>query len=580
MNLHRLRLPYGSAVTALSVVALSLPAAAQNPVSRVSVDGAGAQGNGDSGILSHGSISQDGRWVAFESQASNLVSGDTNGVADIFVKDLATGAIVRITEDSTGRQGNGSSSSPCLSKDGRFVAFESLASNLVAGDTNGSYDVFRCDRDPDANGIFDEGNSVTIRVSVRTNGTQGNADSVTPSISGDGLFVAFASAATNLVVGDTNGFTDIFVRDVAASKTTQMSVDASLTPLSNGHSHAPSISSDGSLVAYSSYASNLVSGDVNGYEDVFVFDRVNKIATLVSVSSALTQGDNDSSGAAISADGKFVAFASYATNLVASDTNSVSDIFEHEIATALTTRMSVDSAGAEGDFDSYSPAINSDGTVVAFESLSDNLSPNDTNGLTDVFAHDVGTAATDCMTLNAVGVPSDGFGSYRPELSGDGVLVAFTSSADNLVTGDSNGVFDIFLRDRSLPPRSASWAQYGNGFPGTLFTPDLTASANPVFGASLTLDADNSSGGPTFGLLFVGAGSTSLQTNKGGQILVAWNFILAIPFAGAGGVSLPVTIPLDLSLVGADAFLQMIEADSGAPFGFSFTPGLQLTFGI
>ena len=308
------------------------------------------------------------------------------------------------------------------------------------------------------------------------------------------------------------------MRDVAASKTTQMSVDASLTPLSNGHSHAPSISSDGSLVAYSSYASNLVSGDVNGYEDVFVFDRVNKIATLVSESSALTQGDNDSSGAAISADGKFVAFASQATNLVASDTNSVSEIFEHEIATANTTRMSVDSSGAEGDFDSYSPAINSDGTVVAFESLSDNLSPNDTNGLTDVFAHDVGTAATDCMTLNAVGVPSDGFGSYRPELSGDGVLVAFTSSADNLVTGDSNGVFDVFLRDRSLPPRSASWAQYGNGFPGTLFTPSLTASANPVFGAPITLDADNSSGGPTFGLLFVGAGSTSLQTNKGGQI--------------------------------------------------------------
>src|SRR5262249_587360 len=133
----------GSAFTALSVFAPALPAAAQNPVSLVSLDGGGAQGDGDSGVLSRASVSRDGRWVGFDSQATNLVSGDTNGVSDIFVKDLSTGAIVRITEDpSSGRQANGSSSSPSLSQDGRFVAFESLASNLVSGDTNGAYDVF------------------------------------------------------------------------------------------------------------------------------------------------------------------------------------------------------------------------------------------------------------------------------------------------------------------------------------------------------------------------------------------------------------------------------------------------------
>jgi len=564
----------------LALVALALPAVAQNPVSRASLDSAGSEGNGDSGVLSRGSISEDGRWVAFESQASNLVANDTNGVADIFVKDLQTGAIVRITEDSSGREGNASSSSPSLSKDGRFVAFESLASNLVGGDTNGAYDIFRCDRDPDVNGVFDEGNSVTTRMSVRTNGVQGNADSVTPAISGDGAFVAFASSATNLVTGDTNGFTDVFVRDVAASKTTQVSVDASSTPLSNGPSHAPSISSDGAFIAYSSYATNLVAGDLNGYEDVFVFDRVNKFATLVSVDSTLVQGNNDSSGAAISGDGKFVAFASYASNLVASDTNFASDVFVHETASGLTVRASVDTTGTEGDFDSYSPSLDFDGTVAAFESNSDNLSPNDTNGVSDVFVRDLVSATTDCMTLNAVGVASNGFGSYRPRLSGDGLLCAFTSSADNLVVGDGNGVFDMFVRDRSIVPRAASWSQYGSGFQGTSFIPDLTPSANPVFGAPITLDASNSSGGPTFGLLFVGASTAQIQTNKGGQILVAWNFIAAIPFPGTGGISLPVTVPLDLSLAGVSAYLQMIEADVGAQFGFSFTPGLELDFGI
>jgi len=564
----------------LALVALALPAAAQNPVSRASLDAGGGEGNGDSGVLSRGSISQDGRWVAFDSQATNLVANDTNGISDVFVKDLQAGAIVRITEDSSGREGNASSSSPSLSQDGRFVAFESLASNLVGGDTNGGYDIFLCDRDPDLNGVFDEGNSVTTRVSIRTNGTQGNADSVTPSVSGDGLWVAFASAATNLVTGDTNGFTDVFVRDVAGSKTTQVSVDASLTPLSNGPSHAPSISSDGAFIAYASYASNLVSGDLNGYRDVFVFDRVNKIATLVSVDSALVQGDNDSSNAAISGDGNFVAFASQASNLVASDTNFVSDVFVHEIASGVTVRASVDTTGTEGNFDSDAPSLNFDGSIAAFESNSDNLSPNDTNGITDVFVRDVVQAVTDCMTLNAVGVASNGFGSYRPRLSGDGLLCAFASSADNLVVGDGNGVFDLFVRDRSIVPRAAGWSQYGNGFQGTSFVPDLTPSANPVFGASLSLDASNSSGGPTFGLLFVGANTAQIQTNKGGQILVAWSFIAAIPFPGSGGISLPVTIPLDLSLAGVSAYLQMIEADVGAQFGFSFTPGLQLDFGI
>src|SRR6185295_12719984 len=144
---------------------------------------------------------------------------------------------------------------------------------------------------------------------------------------------------------------------------------------------------------------------------------------------------------------------------------------------------------------------------------------------------------------------------------------------------DTNGAMDLFLDDRTISPPLAGWSTYGTGFMGSSFIPSLTPSANPVFGSSLTLDATNSAGTPTLGLLFIGAAPASIPTNKGGTLLVAWNFILGIPF-GSGGVSLAVTIPQDIGLVGVDAFLQMVELDPGAAFGFSFTQGLDLQLGL
>jgi Tol biopolymer transport system component len=232
------------------------------------------------------------------------------------VHDRLTGQTTRVSVASDGAQGNGDSECPSISADGRYVAFASLASNLVPGDTNGRMDIF----------VHDRLTGQTTRVSVASDGTEGNGDSGFPSISADGRYVAFASLASNLVPGDTNGTWDVFVHDRLTGQTTRVSV-ASGGAQGNGDSRFPSISADGRYVAFQSYASNLVPGDTNGVLDVFVHDRLTGQTTRVSVASDGTQGDSYSFGSSISADGRYVAFASYASNLVPGDTNGWADVF-------------------------------------------------------------------------------------------------------------------------------------------------------------------------------------------------------------------------------------------------------------
>src|SRR5437773_163044 len=207
---------------------------------RVSADSAGTQGN-DSSFSP--SLSADGRSVTFASVASNLVPGDTNGVRDIFVRDLKTGQAVRGSVDSAGTQGNDSSFSPSLSADGQLVAFASVASNLVPGDTNGVRDTF----------VHDLTTRQTVRVSADSAGTQGNGSSFSPSLSADGQLVAFASDATNLVPGDTNGVKDIFVRDLMTGQTERMSVDSGGIE-GNGDSFIPSLAASSRLAAFDALA--------------------------------------------------------------------------------------------------------------------------------------------------------------------------------------------------------------------------------------------------------------------------------------------------------------------------------------
>jgi Tol biopolymer transport system component len=426
-------------IVTLVVACLARPLDSQvlpGATSRVSVASDGTQANYDA---RYSSVSADGRVVAFESAASNLVAGDTNGAPDIFVHDRDTGATSRVSVSTNGTEGNGGSSYAAISANGRVVAFWSYATNLVAADTNDSPDIFVHDRDT----------GVTSRVSVASNGTEANASSFYHAISADGRYVAFSSDATNLVSGDTNGKVDVFLHDRVTGSTTRVSVESGGAQ-ANDDSYYPALSADGRYVAFSSDATNLVAGDTNLRTDVFVRDCVAGVTTRVSVASNGAQADFESLWPSLSADGRYVAFESDAGNLVPNDIGP-RDIFVHDRATAATTLVSVSSGGAQGNGNSYSATISADGRKVAFASHASNLVTGDTNGFDDIFVHDRATGTTTRVNVPVSGLQSNDY-SYQPAISADGLTVSFTSGASNLVPNDTNHSPEIFVNATATPP--------------------------------------------------------------------------------------------------------------------------------
>ncbi len=405
---------------------------------RASVATGGAEANGESGndYSVFPSISADGRYAVFDSLASNLVTGDTNGGRDVFVRDLWGDTTERVSVSTGGAQGNDESAGLSASADGHYVAFHSLASNLVPGDTNGTLDVF----------VHDLWGHTTERVSVATGGAQGNGWSEFPSISADGRYVAFGSDASNLVPGDTNGIRDIFVHDLWGHTTERVSV-ATGGAQGNGLAERPSISADGRDVAFASDASNLVPGDTNGIRDVFVRHLLDSKTELVSVATGGAQGNGVSSFVSISADGHYVAFRSDASNLVPGDTNGTRDVFVRDLLESKTELVSVATGGALGNGVSTWPSISADGRFVAFRSDASNLVLGDTNGVRDVFVRDRLGDATERVSVATCGAEGNG-ASGELSISADGRYVVFDSSASNLVGDDTNGSIDIFVRDR------------------------------------------------------------------------------------------------------------------------------------
>jgi LPXTG-site transpeptidase (sortase) family protein len=419
----------------LLLIVVALVSAALGVTIRVSIASDGMQGNNDS---RDPSISADGRYIAFESEASNLVIGDTNGFDDIFVRDRTTGTTTRVSVASDGTEANGDSDGPPISGDGRFVAFSSYATNLVANDTNVAKDVF----------VHDRTTRTTTRVSVDSGENQSSLFSFSSEavISADGRFVAFESDATNLVAGDINGKADVFVRDRQAGTTTRISVD-SVGAEGNDHSFDPAISGDGRFVAFSSWADNLVIGDTNGDIDIFVHNLTTGATTRASVANGGAQANGASYKPALSYDGRFLAFDSDAGNLVAGDTNAEDDVFVRDRMTGITTRVSVVSGGIEAvGGNSEDPAISGDGRYVAFESRATNLVPGDVNAEDDIFVHDRATGITTRVTVDSAGIEAD-LESDDPAFSTDGRYVAFDSHATNLVDNDTNAEDDVFVHD-------------------------------------------------------------------------------------------------------------------------------------
>jgi Tol biopolymer transport system component len=408
----------------------------QGLTERVSVSSTGIQGDRRS---YNPSISADGRYVAFESEAENLVPGDTNGRMDIFVHDRQSGETTRVSVSSTGVEADDRSYYASISSDGRYVAFESDAANLVGGDTNGRMDIF----------VHDRQTGETTRSSVNSTGVEADERSYNASISSDGRYVAFESDATNLVTGDTNAARDVFVHDRQTGQTIRASV-SSTGVQGNGDSLAPSISSDGRYVTFEAVASNLIQG-ANSTGQILVHDQETGETALVSRDSGGVQGNGTSARPSISPDSRYIAFSSLATNLIAGDANNVEDIFIHDRQTGQTTLASVSSTGAQGNGASQIASISSNGRYVAFQSLATNLVTGDTNVAPDVFVHDRLTGRTKMASVSSNGVQGEG---TFPVISLDGRHVSFQSVATNLVPGDTNGADDIFVH--ALPLTGAS----------------------------------------------------------------------------------------------------------------------------
>jgi Tol biopolymer transport system component len=341
--------------------------------------------------------------------------------------------------DSSGNEGNVDAYWPSISADGRFVCFESRSSNLVTGDWNHETDIF----------VHDRSTGTTERVSVDSAGGEAAGGSHFPEISADGRWVVFDSWAPNLVSGDTNSKSDIFVHDRQGGTTVRASVDSSGSEGDGNSQYVSSISGDGRFVAFQSDASNLVAGDKNRLIDLFVHDFQSGTTERVSVSTSGKEADSRSDWPSISGDGRFVAFESDADNLVNGDTNLKRDVFVRDRQNGTTRRMSVDSAGVEANDWSASPSISADGRYVAFDSMASNLVSGDTNPSRDVFVHDRFTKTTTVVSVDSAGVQPGG-DSFGPSISPDGRLVSFCGTSGGFVSGDNNGAMDDFVHGRWL----------------------------------------------------------------------------------------------------------------------------------
>jgi Tol biopolymer transport system component len=352
-------------------------------VTRVNVGPGGAQAVG--GHSSAPSISGDGNLVAFASDATNLlgVGVDTNGGTDVFVHNRSTGVTTRVSVTTAGAQVAGGSNHPCISRNGTTVVFDSSAATLVVGDTNGSFDIFKRDL----------ANNITTRASVN-GATQGNFDSLLPFVSADGRFIAYRSFATNLsATTDLNNTRDAFVTDTSTALPTTQCISLNVTApgfAANGPTHVYSISDDGNLVGMHSAATNLLSSDFNGWPDVFVRDRAAGVTIRVSTDSAGAESNFDSFGGCVSGDGSVIVFSSGASNLVPLDTNNANDVFVKNLATGQTRRLNHSDQNQEavGQSGNLASSLAQNGSFVCFDSDAANLVVPNTNGQRHVFVVD------------------------------------------------------------------------------------------------------------------------------------------------------------------------------------------------
>jgi hypothetical protein len=541
----------------------------------------------------------------------------------ISTRDVAAQNVL-VSRNSNGDQPNDPIYELAMNDDGTKFTLGSPADNLgESPDDNGLNDVF----------LRDLTTGRTIRISQKPLGGDANASSGNAVISGDGLFVAFTTIASNLFLNDQNSAQDVVVYDVAAAKIRNVSIDSNGAQ-ANADSSGAGISRDGGVVVFTSNATNLVANDTNGVSDVFLRDRNAGTTVRVSVAADGTQANSDSNGATVSADGRYVAFSSRASNLGAGRGSGYFDVFLKDMATGAVEMMNI---AADGSYpqggDSGQARVSADGSVVTFVSEA-YLVSGDLPHTREVYVHDRVTNQTELASISLTGGFPDQECS-NPWLSSDGRFVTYVSNASNLVAG-TNGTWQIFVRDRLLgvtmlavydrdqqvevdgfvthcaspdgsllafispandltfddtlpysvdafvrtqPVTPAAWSNYGDGWPGSNGTPSFVASAAPAFGQTITLTAGSSLAHWSVGILLAGAQPAELPTGWGGKVELLPTFVVAAAIPPEG-VSFDVTCPADERLTGVSWYAQFLEQDAGASDGVSFTPGLQLALGF
>jgi hypothetical protein len=440
---------------------------------RVSIDSSGNQGNNISHLID---ISADGRFIVFQSDASNLVPGDTNNATDIFVRDLYTGVTERVSVDDNGNEGHGRSEAPVISADGRYVVFQSSADELADPGYTGNYMRII---------LRDRHTGTTEHISVLRLGYElVNSSNRVPDVSDDGRYVSFSST-DGIVSDDQNGLQDIYVRDRQSGTSERVSVGMNGQE-ANGASGQSSISGDGRYVAFFSFANNLVPGDTNNVQDVFVFDRQTGITTRASVDNNGGQADGASENfaASISDNGRYIGFHSGASNLVPGDTNNKRDVFMRDLQAGTTELISLSTECTGGDGESYTARISSDGRYVSFGSGASNLVPGDTNGVHDAFVRDRQTGITKRVSISSSGDQGNNH-SVGSKSSTDGRYVAVSSLASNLVVGDTNMKNDVFVHHIDWAAESGTGGQCGTPS-NTSPTVDAGADATLTEGSTLT----------------------------------------------------------------------------------------------
>lgn len=442
INLHLYEGPVSTSRISLTDVGAQIPACGGGcgDSYNASYDDTGTPGG-------NAAMSSDGNYIVFANASNSVVIGDAGGLDDIFVRNVLAGTTTRASVDTANGNPNDISYDPSVSGGGTKVVFTSDATDLVAGDGNGVGDIFMRDMTltPPAAGAM-------TRINTDTGGGSDNDWSQNPTVSSDGNVVAFESWATDLTTtpAGTGARVQIYVRNISGTTTSMASLyPATLSQGAGGGSYDPSLDADGSVVAFDSSANNLIGPgvDTNGARDVFMYDTVGPTMQRVSVDSTGVQVNGGSYNPSVSADGTKIAFQSDASNLIATDTNGATDVFLRDLTAGTTTRVSVRANGIQsiqGKGASYDPVISPDGRYVLFSSDAPNLVAGDTNQSTDVFLHDLLTNVTSRISVQTGGDQVNGNSTFSG-VSANGV-VSWTYDSGDMVANDNNGRDDIYTR--------------------------------------------------------------------------------------------------------------------------------------